>query len=256
MSYMTPAAKRRSFAIEMMRGRLRAAVRVLAGLDPKIGVDVGCRSLHLGSAYGGWCVIPEYLTANSVVLSVGIGTDLSFDFGLIDRFGCRVHAYDPTPASLAWLSVQRLPPLLSTHAVGLADHDGELMVEEPLQVGHVSFHVSNGSAAPVNGAVGIPVRRLSSLLADLQMEACDLLKMDIEGAEYGVCRDIVAHGPRPRQLLVEFHHRMYGFTVAMTETAIANLRAIGYRVFWVSETGREFGLVLDAAPSSSAMATA
>ncbi|MGE3292563.1 MAG: FkbM family methyltransferase [Geminicoccaceae bacterium] len=242
--------------IAMIRARLRPAVRGLLGFDPKVAIDVRLPTLRLGSNYGGWCVVPECLGADSVVLSVGIGTDLSFDLGLIDRFGCRVQAYDPTPASLAWLAGQSLPALLSTHAIGLADRDGELTVEQPAQAGHASFHVSNAGAASAGRTVGIPVRRLSRLLSDLRTNACDLLKMDIEGAEYGVCRDIVAHGPRPQQLLVEFHHRMYGFTVAMTEAAIADLRAVGYRVFWASETGREFGLILAGAPHRSPAAAA
>jgi len=31
--------------------------------------------------------------------------------------------------------------------------------------------------------------------------------MDIEGAEYEVIDDLIASGIRPKQILVEFHHR-------------------------------------------------
>ena len=34
--------------------------------------------------------------------------------------------------------------------------------------------------------------------------------MDIEGSEYVVIDDILTHDVRPRQLLTEFHHGMYG----------------------------------------------
>ena len=211
-------------------------------LDPKVRVDLSEPLLHLGSIYGGWSVLPTRLSSDSVVLSVGIGTDLSFDLALIEKFGCRVHAYDPTPRSLVWLAEQSLPHQLSVYPVGLADRDGIIEVEEPVSAEHVSFHINRGLEHP---GISIPVRCLAGLLAELGVSSCDLLKMDIEGAEYGVCADIIANGPRPRQLLVEFHHRLYGFTVAMTEASIALLRKAGYRVYWVSATGREYGLALD-----------
>jgi len=35
--------------------------------------------------------------ATAVVYSLGIGEDISFDLALIEKYGARVHAFDPTP---------------------------------------------------------------------------------------------------------------------------------------------------------------
>ena len=78
---------------------------VLAGYDSITGVRI--RRLRkverIGSDYGG-CLVPrDFLTANSVCYCVGVGEDITFDLGLIDRFGCEVYAFDPTPRSIAFV---------------------------------------------------------------------------------------------------------------------------------------------------------
>jgi hypothetical protein len=44
---------------------------------------------------------------------------------------------------------------------------------------------------------------------------------------------------KPVQLLVEFHHRFAGIGPGKTAGMIERLRGQGYRIFAVSETGRE-----------------
>jgi hypothetical protein len=62
--------------------------------------------------------------------------------------------------------------------------------------------------------------------------------MDIEGAStrfWGTCWKPGSTS----QLLVEFHHRFPQVGLAATRRAIAGLRAAGYRIAAVSDTGRE-----------------
>jgi hypothetical protein len=89
----------------------------------------------------------------------------------------------------------------------------------------------------------VQVRRISSVQQILGHARIDLLKMDIEGAEYEVIDDLLA-GPVPvRQLLVEFHHRWPEVGIAKTRTAIRKLNAAGYRIFSVSPSGEEYGFL-------------
>jgi hypothetical protein len=82
--------------------------------------------MHLGTEYGGWTFNPELLGPDSVVYCAGIGEDISFDLGLIARFGVTVHAFDPTPKSIEWLRSQALPAKLVVHDYGIAPRDGRL----------------------------------------------------------------------------------------------------------------------------------
>lgn len=73
----------------------------------------------------------------------------------------------------------------------------------------------------------------------------DIIKMDIEGAEYDVIKDIHNSDIRPKQILVEFHHRFPGVGIKKTKEAIDSLRSIGYKMFSISDTNEEFCFVLD-----------
>ncbi len=51
---------------------------------PRHGVELDAESVFLGTSYGGYEVLPALLGRDSVVYSVGIGEDISFDLGLIE----------------------------------------------------------------------------------------------------------------------------------------------------------------------------
>jgi hypothetical protein len=63
--------------------------------------------------------------------------------------------------------------------------------------------------------------------------------MDIEGAEYEVLDGLLASPIKPTQLLVEFHHRFAGIGLDKTADVIKRLRDDGYKIFAISEIGRE-----------------
>jgi FkbM family methyltransferase len=193
----------------------------------------------LGTDYGGWPVIDGSLTAQSRVFSFGVGEDISFDLELIKRFGCEVDAFDPTPRSCAWIAGQDLPPGFRFHPVGLSDRTATLRFAAPANEEHVSFSIRGVEKAAE--VIELPVQSLGELNMKAGAGRIDLLKMDIEGSEYDVVPDIADRGPRPSQLCIEFHHGMYGFTDDDTRRAVALLKAAGYVLFYVSETGREYG---------------
>lgn len=207
-------------------------------------IEVEANYQLLGTEYGSWPIQLDQLGPNSVVYSFGIGEDISFDIELIDLTGCHVQAFDPTPRSRAWVEKQRLPSNFHFQAIGIGDIDGSVEFFAPA----VDTHVSFSSAPARRGAVPIQaqVNRLATIMAARADEQLDVLKMDIEGFEYSVITDIMrTSGIRPRQFLVEFHHGMYGKSRQHTREAVRLLRHEGYRIFYVSESGREYGLVHD-----------
>ena len=62
----------------------------------------------LGSDYRGWVVPTDIIHPGMVCYRGGVGEDISFDLALINRFGCTVHVFDPTPRSIAY--VDRFAP--------------------------------------------------------------------------------------------------------------------------------------------------
>jgi FkbM family methyltransferase len=204
--------------------------------------EIDLKSQVLGSSYGGWPLL-EDTPKGALVFSFGIGTDISFDCAAIEKFGCQVHGFDPTPRSLEWIAAQVLPSGFQFHPVGLAEIDGVSEFEPPVKSAHVSF--SRAKIAQKNSAkmVVASVQTLESIVKNIGKGLPSVVKMDIEGFEYSVIANICLGSLRPRQLLVEFHHDLYGYARRDTEEAVQALKNVGYKIFHVAESGREYGFV-------------
>ena len=221
--------------------RLKGIWRAALGQELWQREKFKCRKIPLGHDGARWCVCPDGLGPSSIVYSIGVGEEISFDLEVIRRFGACVYAFDPTPRSINWLAKQSLPANFSFHPYGIADFDGHARFLPPVDPAHVSHTlVARQSPWP---AIEVPVRRLSSIMRDLGHDRIDLLKMDIEGAEYAVLKDLLASRIPVQQLLVEFHHRWPEIGVERTRQAIRDLNSAGYRIFDVSPSGEEYGFL-------------
>jgi FkbM family methyltransferase len=197
----------------------------------------------LGTEYGGWPLLRDETPIGALVFSFGIGEDVSFDLEAIERFNCVVHGFDPTPRSQAWVQRQTLPPTFRFHLMGLGGIEGELEFFAPERDEHVSYSAQPAPKSDLTRKITAPVKRLEQLIEEIGSGAPDVLKMDIEGFEYAVIDDILSGPVRPHQWLIEFHHRMYGIPNSRTEAAVNKLRSAGYQLFYVSESGHEYGFV-------------
>jgi FkbM family methyltransferase len=225
-----------------LRKRIEHTVRVWLGraYRPAQITELGA-TMFGGDGYGGWPCLAERLSADSVVYSVGIGFDMQFDHALIDRFGLTIHGFDPTPRVVEWLRQNPPREAFKFQPLGLAWLDGELSFAAPTHENAVSGTVVS-SAVVGQDTVAVPVARLETIMRDLGHERLDVLKMDIEGAEYAVLDDMLQSNILPDQLLVEFHHgkrRKGRLPVAGTHKRVNDLLARGYKIFWASESGRE-----------------
>ena len=51
----------------------------------------------LGSSYGGWYFVDTETLNQSWVISGGVGTDISFDIELMEKYKSKIIFVDPTP---------------------------------------------------------------------------------------------------------------------------------------------------------------
>ena len=205
--------------------------------------DVSIEYEVLGTDYGGWPVAVSGVGPETVVLSFGTGEDISFDLGIIERFGCKVHVFDPTPKSVTWMTSQSLPERLVFHPIGIDQSDGDAQLYSPPNPEHVSFAINPTQSAKEQFSITARMMRLETILEELGIPSPDILKLDIEGFEYRVIADILSGSIRPRQLLVEFHHGKYGIDVGDTEISVGCLKEAGYRIFYISSSGHEYGFI-------------
>ena len=196
---------------------------------------------RLGSDYGGWVVPVGLVGPHDVAICAGVGDDISFDCSLIAETDCRVVALDPTAASVDWLATQDLPGGFEHRSVGLTETDGRFTVSTD-DYGGISVQLlAVEETEPGEFMQGLSYE---TIRRSILPSAVRLLKMDIEGSEYGVIRALADSPSLPKVLCVEFHHGLYGYRFCDTRLAVDRLRALGYEHYWVSDTGREFGFVL------------
>lgn len=126
------------------------------------------------------------LGPNPVVIDIGAHVG-SFATAVCAKApAARVHAFEASPSTAAWLqgNVDRnqLGEQISVHAMAVSDHEGTL---EFVDNGQASAH--NGLTAPDGSGALVEV---SCIPFDRALElaggAADVVKMDAEGAEYGL----------------------------------------------------------------------
>jgi len=197
-----------------------------------------------GTTYGGWTYCPNNLSQSSIIYSFGIGEDISFDQALLNKFGCSVFAFDPTPKSIQWVNKQNVNEnKFHFFPYGIYDFDGELGLFPPSDLSHASYSIIKKEATVESSL--FPVKRLTTIVNELNHNHINILKMDIEASEYAVIPTIVEdirNGLMIDQLLVEFHHRFSGKTKEDTLSMINLLNKVGYKIFNV-RNGEEFSFI-------------
>lgn len=210
------------------------------GFDALIGQRIQSRHdlVRLGSPYGGWIVPSDAVQAHSVCYCVGVGEDISFDLALMERFGCEVHAFDPTPRAIEFVRRNAADvPRFHFHPVGVWDRDELLRFYAPSNPAHVSHSVMN--LQQTDSYFEAPCRSLTSLMKELGHTRIDLLKLDVEGAEHRVIAAMLEHGVTVKVLCVEFDEATMELTPESRQRIVATADALashGYQL--VAQEGR------------------
>lgn len=195
---------------------------------------------------GGWWFSARNLNSDSIVYSLGVGDEINFDLAIIEKYGVEVFAFDPTPNSVDLLEGTNLPQRFHFKPWAVTAADGSLKFYPRLKKdgrkSDVMFTMIPEDATK-NDAIDVPAYCLTSIVEKLNHARIDLLKMDIEGAEYEVLDGLLDSPVKPRQLLVEFHHRFVEDGLEKTYDLISRLQSAGYRIFAISEVGREISFL-------------
>ncbi|MBD2699313.1 FkbM family methyltransferase [Spirosoma sp. BT702] len=206
-------------------GNTTEFAKKLLGIHPQQGVEP-LETEHIGSTYHGYYVPKGFLSSNSVCYCIGAGDDISFDTELKVLHDAKVFIFDPMPEGI--LHFKKLKEFakhnqpLSIHGqapftyrisadqldtvtfveIGVWDKKDTLKFYEPTREGYPSHSVYLFKES--GKYIEAPVDKLSTLMQQLGHTSVDLVKIEIEGAEYTVIDSILEDKLDIKLILVEF----------------------------------------------------
>jgi FkbM family methyltransferase len=223
-TYLRPAKWRNA----IRRRIFEAIVPRRVKLYPRSDVEL------VGSAYGGWPAPLGLLDSSSIVYSVGAGGDVSFDAGLIERTGCQVHSFDPTPEAARHVA-EHPHERLSFHNVAIWTYSGQLQMHRAANPENMALSAVN--LQRTNRTVEVPCRSIASIRAELGHEQIALLKLTLDGGEYDLLPHLDLAGWGTRALVVAFQHNRPARAVVRL---VADLRDQGFLPVARRNTGLTF----------------
>ena len=189
---------------------------------------------YLGTEYGGWHFIHDENLENSLMISAGVGEDISFDIEMINKYKIKVILIDPTPRSIEHINKVSKSlgksntkefldggsqPIEAYNLKDVNKNDFTLIKKalfnksnqivkffEPPNADHVSHSISNwqNDFKKESKFIEVETISISDIVNFYNIDNIPLLKLDIEGAEIEVVNDMLKNKILPKQLLVEF----------------------------------------------------
>jgi FkbM family methyltransferase len=217
---------------------------VLIGKESYFPIQIKIKKEWMESEYGGFYIVPTLLNKNSIVYSFGVGEDASFDEDIINKVGCPVYCFDPTPKSKIFIE-KHLSDKLLFFDVGVASYDGKAKFYLPKNPDYVSCTTYSrlGYDEATFKPIEVAVKRVETIMKDLRHAHIDLVKMDIEGSEYDVIPDIIKSNIPIKQILIEVHHRFEGIGIKKTKEIFALLNNAGYKLAAISKRKEEYTFI-------------
>jgi FkbM family methyltransferase len=150
-------------------------------------------------------VMDAELDANSVVFDVG-GHVGNWTSKVLERYGARVHLFEPNPRSLAVLQERFVgDSRVHCHPFGIAGRDQTARLT--LSDMGSSTHATSPSCQRAEQSVEISLRDVQHVFAELGVSTVDLIKINIEGGEYELLERMLDTGlhSRCKCIRVQFH---------------------------------------------------
>ena len=187
-----------------------------------------------GSEYGNWKFIHTNTLYNSIIISAGVGEDISFDVEYINFYNSTVIFVDPTPRALEYLKTVKeclgMPKsqeykkggFQNTSSYNLtnikdnnfiiykkalwSESDKELNFYFPENERNVSSTLINSNFEKKRKYIKVETISLEQILKENLINKLELIKVDIEGAEIEVITSMINKKIFPNQLLLEIDY--------------------------------------------------
>lgn len=140
------------------------------------------------------------ISEKSIIYSLGILSDISFDLYLQKTYGCKIFMYDPTPVSRKFMEKHKENKLLKYTPVGVWTKNTTLKFYEPKHGGSFSVVEHYDTSKYFNAKC----LTIESIMKKNNHKKISIFKADIEGAALHVLNQMVLNRIYPDQIIVEF----------------------------------------------------
>ena len=200
---------------------------------------------RFGTRYGGWWIDTTLVGRDPLVVDAGLGADISFPSAFLARFGGQVMGIDPNPQSIRYVEAHKPPGMQVLQNAFWRDageditfHMPRALDQLPKGADGVSGSVLSSHSYTAGGTqFTVKTTSLDHVLSLAGRNACDILKMDIEGAEYDVLAALCRTGAirKATQVLIEFHHHCTDHPLADTLNTVALVQQAGFQLVYTED---------------------
>ena len=187
------------------------------------------KTIFFGSNYGGWSFYNYHNLHDSTIISGGLGEDASFDIKFSAKYNSKIIIIDPTPRSIEYFK-KIIKNINNKKKIYYSKNSGDISYEsyeltrlkkknlimekyalwdksrkklkfyKPQNKKYVSCSLLDKRS---NEYIIVKTITIKEIVKKYKIKKIELLKIDIEGSEYKVIRNIIKDKIFPNQILVE-----------------------------------------------------
>ena len=153
-----------------------------------------------------WYISTNVLSSKPIVIAAGIGFTMTFELEFARKFADSIILLlDPSETGVNTVRSITLPENIVFIAKALGNNDGIMEFGLPDNPKEGSFISGVLPKDYCNGIIKLESTSVKNLIEQFGFISVDILKMDIEGGEFEVLRNLVKNKIFPRQICLEFH---------------------------------------------------
>ncbi len=216
--------------------KMVSALRQRMNHKNELKPQVKVRTKYRGTVYGGFDLAEQFLKRAGVIYSFGIGEDLSFSNAVMKHNAeIEIYAFDPTPKAIAYIKRHELYANKKFHfqEIGISYKNGNEQFFLPQNPDYVSGSVYKHKGVEKENVINVSMKCLKSIMEELGHNYIDVLKLDIEGAEYEVIPNILRDELQIGQICVEIHDFVQDKNRDML------IEELNRKNFWLAKNTRE-----------------
>ena len=177
----------------------------------------------------------DRLNDKSIVVDVGCADDADYSVHIISQHNCIAYGVDPTRKHFASLRKleQKYANAFFHLPYAVANQSGQLIFHES---------ATNASGSILNDHINVKKDKVNSYpveavsINDLKLKIgkkIDILKLDLEGAEYELLKNInPADLDNIEQIFIEFHHHCVDtYSIKDTQVLVKKIEGYGFKSF-------------------------